>query len=141
MTPVMATPMGAAALDVAADANVGPWNAAVAVLAAAAPAVTSSTGCRGYRGCCGSATRCRGCGIGVVGERHGRATLQSAYQQMAAVFQPPSSARLKFSVRQREEGEWPMAFHCSLLARAAYPDLEGRALDPLALERLLGLVV
>ncbi|CAN0241833.1 unnamed protein product [Lampetra planeri] len=35
-----------------------------------------------------------------------------------------------------------MAFRCSLLAlaRAAYPDLEGRALDPLALERMLGLV-
>ncbi|CAN0241774.1 unnamed protein product [Lampetra planeri] len=42
MTPVMAVPMGAATLDVAADANAGLWYAAVVALAAAAPTVMSS---------------------------------------------------------------------------------------------------
>ncbi|CAN0375672.1 unnamed protein product [Lampetra planeri] len=62
-------------------------------------------------------------------------TLPGAYIQMANVFEPPSSARMKFSLRRREEGELPLAFHCSLLAlaQAAYPDLEGRALDSMAL--------
>ncbi|CAN0410856.1 unnamed protein product [Lampetra fluviatilis] len=59
-----------------------------------------------------------------------RASLQSAYQQMAAVFEPPSSGRLKFSMQRREEGESPLAFRCSLLAlaQAAYPNLVGKAL-------------
>ncbi|CAM9861632.1 unnamed protein product [Lampetra planeri] len=60
---------------------------------------------------------------------------------MAAAFEPPSSAHLKFSLRRREEGEPPLDFRSSLLAlaRAAYPDPEGAALDSLALERLLSL--
>ncbi|CAN0198373.1 unnamed protein product [Lampetra planeri] len=54
-----------------------------------------------------------------------RATLQAAYQHMAAVFEPSSSACIKFSMRRREEGESPLAFRGSLLAlaQAAYPDL------------------
>ncbi|CAM9511506.1 unnamed protein product [Lampetra fluviatilis] len=65
----------------------------------------------------------------------------TTYMQMDNVFEPPSSARLKFSLRRREEGELPLAFRCSLLALAqtAYPDLQGRALDSMALERLLDL--
>ncbi|CAM9458186.1 unnamed protein product [Lampetra fluviatilis] len=68
-------------------------------------------------------------------------SLPAAYAQMAAVFEPPSSARLKFSLWRREEGEPPLAFRSSLLALAwaAYPDLEGAALDSLALQRLLSL--
>ncbi|CAN0342128.1 unnamed protein product [Lampetra planeri] len=68
-----------------------------------------------------------------------KSTLQSAYHQMAEVFEPPSAACLKFTARRREEGESPLAFCCSLLAlaRAAYPVVEGGALDSLALERLL----
>ncbi|CAM9175961.1 unnamed protein product [Lampetra planeri] len=60
---------------------------------------------------------------------------------MANVFEPPSCAQLKFSLRRREEGELPLAFRCSLLAlaQAAYPDLYGRALDSMALGKLLDL--
>ncbi|CAM9737093.1 unnamed protein product [Lampetra fluviatilis] len=70
-----------------------------------------------------------------------RATVQAACQQMAAVFEPPSSARLKFFIRRWKEGESPLAFRCWLLelAKATYPDLEGRGLDSLALERLLAI--
>ncbi|XP_061427148.1 uncharacterized protein LOC133354372 [Lethenteron reissneri] len=70
-----------------------------------------------------------------------RATLPAAYIQMANVFEPPSTAQLKFSLRRREEGELPLAFRCSLLAlaQAAYPDLYGRALDSMALGKLLDL--
>ncbi|CAM9768724.1 unnamed protein product [Lampetra planeri] len=70
-----------------------------------------------------------------------RATLPAAYIQMANVFEPPSCTQLKFSLRRREEGELPLAFRCSLLAlaQAAYPDLYGRALDSMALGKLLDL--
>nr|XP_032836322.1 uncharacterized protein LOC116957969 [Petromyzon marinus] len=62
---------------------------------------------------------------------------------MAEVLEPPDKARLKFTARRREEGESPLAFCCSLLelARAAYPDVKGTALDSLVLERLLVLAL
>ncbi|CAN0105873.1 unnamed protein product [Lampetra planeri] len=64
-----------------------------------------------------------------------------AYAQMAAIFEPPSSARQKFLLRKRGEAETPLAFCSSLLVlgRAAYPNMDGAALDSLALERLLSL--
>ncbi|CAN0435129.1 unnamed protein product [Lampetra fluviatilis] len=68
--------------------------------------------------------------------------LQAACQQMTAVFEPSSRARFKFSTRRREEGESLLAFRCALLAlaQATYPDLEGKGLDSLALDRLLALM-
>ncbi|XP_061438043.1 uncharacterized protein LOC133363050 [Lethenteron reissneri] len=71
----------------------------------------------------------------------------AAAQPVAALTGPDTGdaaalhLALKFSLRRREEGELPLAFRCSLLAlaQAAYPDLYGRALDSMALGKLLDL--
>ncbi|CAN0418530.1 unnamed protein product [Lampetra fluviatilis] len=68
-----------------------------------------------------------------------RATRPMVYAQMAAIFEPPSSARQKLLSRQREDVEKPLAFCSALLAlaRAAYISMDVVAKDLLALERLI----
>ncbi|CAN0418602.1 unnamed protein product [Lampetra fluviatilis] len=68
-----------------------------------------------------------------------RATLYMAYAQMAAIFEPLSSARQQFLTRQQEDTEKPLAFSSALLAlaRAAYTSMDAAARDLLVLERLI----
>ncbi|CAM9364252.1 unnamed protein product [Lampetra planeri] len=70
-----------------------------------------------------------------------RSTLQRAYAQMAAVFDPPYNARRRFLQWKRGEAETPLAFRSTLLAlgQEAYPHMDWTALDSLAVERLLSL--
>ncbi|CAM9275524.1 unnamed protein product [Lampetra fluviatilis] len=70
-----------------------------------------------------------------------RSTLQRAYAQMAAVFDPPYNARRRFLQWKRGEAETPLAFRSTLLAlgQKAYPHIDWTALDSLAVERLLSL--
>ncbi|CAM9423576.1 unnamed protein product [Lampetra fluviatilis] len=70
-----------------------------------------------------------------------KATLQGAYREMAAVYNPPSATRGKFLQRCRGNAETPVAYHGALMALglAAYSQLDQAALDSLLMEKMLEL--
>ncbi|CAM9771785.1 unnamed protein product [Lampetra fluviatilis] len=70
-----------------------------------------------------------------------RSTLTQAFYQMAAVFEPPLNTHQKFAMRRRGDGESALAYRSALLAlaKAAFPKMDHNGLDPLVLEKMLGL--
>ncbi|CAM9364102.1 unnamed protein product [Lampetra planeri] len=70
-----------------------------------------------------------------------KATLQSAYAEMAAVYELPSKTCKKFLQWRQGEAETPPTYCNALLAlgEAAYPAVDRMALDSLVMERMLGL--